>query len=79
MSCLLALASALNRETLAAAAGTRCVGVVEVKAFAIQPVRKIKLGAGKVQERFHIKGYAYPAILEELVALFYFVIKIKIV
>ncbi len=49
---------------------------MKVKAFTVKPVRKIKLGAGEVEEGFHIEGKAHAFIFKKLVAFFYFVIEI---
>jgi hypothetical protein len=69
----------LYRKTLAATAGTGCIGVMEVKTLAVKAVAEIKLRAGKIQERLHIEGQAYTLVFKKLVAFPLFVIKIKII
>ena len=69
----------LYRKTFAAAAGTTGVGVMKIKAFAIQSIAKIKLGSGQVKERLHIQSHFNAFVLKKLVALFYFVVKIKVI
>ncbi len=65
-----------HRNSLPAAASPACIWVMKVEAFAIKPVRKIKFGAGKVEEGFHVEGKTHPFIFKKLVAFFYFVIEI---
>ncbi len=52
---------------------------MELKAFAIQAVRKIELGASQVQKAFHIDYYAHALILKFLVHRAGLVVKIQLV
>ena len=44
----------LNSETFTTGTGAACIGVIKMKAFAIQPVGKIKSRVDQVQKAFEI-------------------------
>lgn len=52
---------------------------MKLKAFTVEPVRKVKLSAGQVEKAFHIDYHAYTFVFKLLVHWAEFVIKIELV
>ena len=69
----------LYREALAATAGARGVGVIELETLAIKAIRKIQFGAGQVQEALHVNYHAHAFILKLLVHWAHLVVKVQLI
>lgn len=69
----------LDREALAAAAGTAGVGVDEVEPLALQATAPVQLGASQVEIAFQVGAEGHPFVLEDLIHRLGFVIKVKLI
>lgn len=71
--------SLLNGKTLAAAAGPACIGVDELKAFAVQSIGKFQYGACQIQEAFFIHYYLYAFIFKYMIGFNQASVEIQII
>lgn len=66
-------------KTLPAATSTRRIGVIEVKALALQSTRKLQRRVAQIKEALQIADHRFPVIIENLIAGLYLVVKIHVV
>ena len=66
-------------KTLSAATSTRRIGVIKVKALALQSTRKLQRRVAQIKKAFQIADHRLPVVIEDLIAGLYLVVKIHVV
>jgi hypothetical protein len=66
-------------KTLPAATSTRRIGVIEVKALALQSTRKLQRRVAQIKEALQIADHRLPVVIEDLIAGLYLIVKIHVV
>lgn len=69
----------LNRKALPASAGTCGIRIDELKALAIQSVRKIQRGAQQVKQAFLVDEDFYSLVFEYLIGRIDLVVEVEII
>ena len=77
--CGLARMPSLNGKALATTAGTRGVGIDELEALSIQPIRKIERGAQQIEEAFLVDEDLDAFVFEYLICGIDLVVEAEVV
>lgn len=69
----------LYSEAFSAATGAACIGIDKMKAFAVEPVRKIECGITQIKETLQVRDQFHAPVFKHLVVGLFFVIEVELV